>query len=86
MVTTSNCQPQSLAADLMTINGVKCGAPKRTGCLFAASGLSLNAISLGSDQGTESLANIASLALSVIQAQNRAASLNRRLRRLQAGF
>ncbi len=86
MVTTTNCQPQSLAADLMTINGVKCGAPKRTGCLFVASGLPLDAISLGSDQGTESLANIASLALSVIQAQNRAVSLNRRLRRLQAGF
>ena len=86
MVTTANCQPQSLAADLMTINGVKCGAPKRTGCLFVASGLPLDKIRSGSDQGTESLANIASLALSVIQAQNRAANLNRRLRRLQARF
>ena len=70
----------------MTINGVKCGAPKRTGCLFVAPGLPLGDIDSETERGTESLANIASLSLSVIQAQNRAANLSRRLQRLQASF
>lgn len=86
MATTANCQPRALKADLMTINGVKCGAPKRTSCLFVAPGLPLEGVGLDTEQGTESLANIASLALSVIQAQNRADSLSRRLSRLQADF
>lgn len=86
MTTTANCQPQALAADLMTINGVKCGAPKRTGCLFVAGGLPLGGSGIDFERGTESLANVASLALSVIQAQNRSDSLRRRLGRLQASF
>lgn len=86
MATIANCQPQALTADLMTLNGVKCGAPKRTGCLFVAPGPPLTGIGPDSEQGTESLADIASLSLSLIQAQNRAASLGRRLGRLQASF
>ena len=92
MVTVSNCQPQALAADLLTINGVKCGAPKRTGCLFASEAASRTIDPAGHDQfslaasGTESLANVAALALAVGQAQARAEALAARLSRLQAGF
>ena len=92
MITTTNCQPQSLGVDLLTINGAKCGAPKRIGCLFAAqvAGPAPSERDFSwtdpATAGTESIANLAALAVAVAQAQTRVTKLARQLNHLQAGF
>ena len=84
-----NVLPNSLGADMMTLNGSKIYGPKQTGVLFVKNGIELEPLVLGGGQergmrsGTENVAGIIGFATALKEAHGMRGAESARLSELQ---